>query len=109
MVPHDHLWRAASKHGYPLAVLRLALAAYAMPRAVGVDGTYSRLILATCGITAGSGTATAELRCLILDLLQILALEFPEVIPAIYVDDVNLEFRQPQQLQPPCQVGTSRQ
>ena len=110
MIPHDRLWHAACKHEYPLAVLRLALAAYAMPRAVGVDGTYSRLVSATGGITAGSGTATAELRCLMLDLLQILAVEFPDIIPAIYVDDVNLEYRQQlQQTRPPCPAGASKQ
>ena len=90
-VPHDHLWKAAERRGYPMAVLRLALAAYAMPRSISSDGAYSRLVRAARGITAGSGTATAELRALILDLIDILSAEFPQIIPAIYVDDVNLE------------------
>ena len=34
-VPHEALWHAAIKREYPLAILRLALAAYAMPRSVG--------------------------------------------------------------------------
>ena len=93
MVSHDRLWDAAKRRQYPLAVLRLALAAYRMPRSISCDGVYSRLIEATRGITAGSGTATAELRNLVLDLLDILAEAFPEVVPAVYVDDVNLEHR----------------
>ena len=92
-VPHDQLWDAASRHGYPLAILRLALAAYAMPRTISSDGACSRLVTAARGITAGSGTATAELRALILDLIDRLAHDYPQLIQAIYVDDVNIEHR----------------
>ena len=76
-----------------MAVLRLALAAYAMPRSISSDGAFSRLVIATRGITAGSGTATAELRALTLDLIDMLAAEFPQLVQAVYVDDVNLEHR----------------
>ena len=74
-----------------MGVLRLALDAYTAPRSIGCDGVYSRKVCATRGITAGSGTATAELRTIILDLLEDLAKDFPTVKAAIYVDDVNLE------------------
>ena len=90
-IPHQRLWQMAEKRGYPLKVLGLALAAYRLPRAVSADGVYSRLIQATRGITAGSGTATAELRLLILQLLDVLDVECPQVSAAIYVDDINLE------------------
>ena len=92
-VPHRQLWEAAERRGYPMTTLRLALAAYAMPRSISSDGAFSRLVSATRGITAGSGTATAELRALTLDLIDALAEEFPEVVQAVYVDDVNLELR----------------
>ena len=94
-VPHDRLWHAASKRGYPMAILRLALKAYAMPRTVGIDGVYSRTVTASRGITAGSGTATAELSALVLDLLDILEETHPEVLAAVYVDDINLEVKVP--------------
>ena len=50
-------------------------------------------MVAATGITAGSGTATAELRALILELLDILAHEFPDVLQAFYADEANLETR----------------
>ena len=64
-----------------------------MPRAVCIDGVYSRLIGATRSIAAGSGTATAELRILVLSLLDALEIKAPSVAAAIYVDDINLEIR----------------
>ena len=90
-VPHKQLWDAAARRGYPLSILRLSLAAYKLPRAVGCDGVFSRLISASREITAGSGTATSELRALTIDLYDILARCCPDVIQSIYVDDINLE------------------
>ena len=87
-----------------MSILRLALKACAMPRAIGVDGVYSRQVQATRGITAGSGTATAELRALVLDLLDILEETHPEVLAAVYVDDINLEVKIPI---PPANPGLS--
>ena len=54
---------------------------------------YSRKISASRGITAGSGTATSELRAIILDLLEELERDFPSITTAVYVDDVNLETK----------------
>ena len=53
-VPHHLVVRAAKKHRYSLVVLRLSLAAYRAPRAIGINGVYSRLIVASTGIVAGS-------------------------------------------------------
>ena len=58
-VQHHLVVRAAIKHGYNLTVLRLSLAAYRAPRVIGINGVFSRLIVATTGITAGSGFATS--------------------------------------------------
>ena len=90
-VPQNKLWAQAAARGYPLQMLRLALAAYRLPRVIGIDNVFSRLIHATRGITAGSGTATAELRLLILQLLDILEVECPDAGLAVYVDDINVE------------------
>ena len=94
-VPHEALWTAARQYDYPLATLRLALAAYRAPRAFIVNGICSRTVRASRGITAGSGTATAELRLLMLDLLPALSAQMPNVKVDIYVDDVNLEVTLP--------------
>ena len=69
-IPHVHVYRAARKHGYNLWLLRLSLAAYRLPRAVGVDAVYSRLVVATLSLTAGSGFATTELHVLLLDVID---------------------------------------
>ena len=90
-VPHEQVWKQAAARGYPLHILRLALAAYRLPRTIGIDSVFSRLIVAGRGITAGSGTATAELRLLILGLLDALQIECPVASLAIYVDDINIE------------------
>ena len=75
-------------------MLRLCLAAYRLHRAIGVDGIYSRKVLATRGITAGAGFAALELRLLLLDLMQILQQKWgPELVLKLYVDDLTLAWR----------------
>ena len=92
-VKHHLVVRAARKHGYNLLVLRLSLAAYRAPRAIGVNGVYSRIIIATTGITAGSGFATSELRVLLLDLVDDSYVMFRSIrVQCLYyVDDVTIE------------------
>ena len=68
-VPHHMLVEAAKLRGYPLRLLRLSLQAYRLQRVVGIDGAYSKRIRATRGTTAGSGSATTELKALLLDLV----------------------------------------
>ena len=68
-IPHWVLVEAAKIKGYPIAILQLSLAAYRLARTIGVDGVYSRLIIATRGITTGFGFATSELRVLMLDFV----------------------------------------
>ena len=90
-VPHDLLVQEARAVGYPLPLLRLSLAAYALPRTVAIGGTYSSLVTATRGITAGSGTATTELRVLLLRLLDRIAKKYPSLLMSVYVDDVSAQ------------------
>ncbi len=89
-VPHEALVREAEAVGYPLRVLRLALAAYLLPRTVSISGVHSRQLTAERGITAGSGLATAELRVLLIRLLDRIAREFPQVGLTEYVDGTTL-------------------
>ena len=50
-VPHDWLVRQASRYEYPLAILRLSIAAYRLARTIVVDGVCFSIILATRGIS----------------------------------------------------------
>ena len=90
-VPHDVLVQAAVSRGYSLVLLRLSLAAYRLPRSIGIEGIYSRLVVAVRGITAGSGFATSELRVLLVGLMEELHLRFALILVAkLYVDDLTL-------------------
>ena len=94
-VPHDLLARAAARHGYNLWLLRLTLAAYRLMRAVGVDGAFSRVVIATRGLTAGSGFATTELRILLIDVMDAVCVAWPMVELAVYVDDITIDAAAP--------------
>ena len=43
-IPHRHLVHAALRHGYPIVLLRLSLAAYRIRRAVGVAECFHALL-----------------------------------------------------------------
>ena len=58
---------------------------------MGVDGVYSGLIVACCGITAGAGHATRELKLFTMELVETIAERFPHVNCTLYVDDLTLE------------------
>ena len=45
-VPHHILMREAIRHGYPLRLLRLSLAAYRLGRSIRVGGAVTDLLLA---------------------------------------------------------------
>ena len=93
MIPHDLIIAAARKKGYPLAALRLSLAAYRLKRTISSDGSYSRLVTASRGITAGSGFATTELRLLLHDLVLEIQQRWPEEEGndvKLYVDDLTV-------------------
>ncbi len=68
----------------------MALAAYRLARAVGVGGVYAELVVACRGITAGSGSATTELRALLPQLMITLARYWPQVGACLYVDDLAI-------------------
>jgi len=89
-VPHGHLIAAARKHDYNLWLLRLSLKAYRIARVVAVEGVFSRTVVATCGITAGSCFATTELRLLLVDVLAETYRLWPAIDIALCVDDATL-------------------
>jgi len=89
-IPHQHILDAAKKHHCNLWVLRLSLSAYRVPRTVVVDGVCSTPQTATQGITAGSGFATDELACLLLDVCDELKEAYPSLDLSEYVDDLTI-------------------
>ena len=93
-VPHHILVAIAIELGYPLVLLRLCLASYRIRRTIGIEGVYSEPVVATRGITAGSGTATTELKLLLLPLMELLERQWANTLVAkVYVDDLTLIVR----------------
>ena len=90
-VDHERLIVAAHKHGYPVAVLRLALLSYRAPRRITFRGIVSREVLPTASIVAGNATATTELRLLLLDLAISMATHHSNVSLNIFIDDIVLD------------------
>ena len=69
---------AALKHHFPMRILLLSLESYAMPRALKLRGVVSPLVYAVLGVAAGSGSATSELRCLLLDVVDEVTTAHPD-------------------------------
>ena len=90
-VPHDVLVREAIALHYPLWILRLAIAAYLGPRRIRIDGALSDIVIPERGLTAGSGTATTELRVLLFRIVDRAWRAFPLVTPTLFVDDLSAE------------------
>ena len=60
-----------------------------------MDGTFSRLIVATRGIIAGSVFATTELRLLMIDAVEHTCHRWPTLQITLYVDDATLDAEGP--------------
>ena len=90
-VPHWALIASARKHKYCLFTFRLSLDAYKCARTIVINGVCSRLLIALCGITAGSGFATTELRILVLDVIDSTYVLYKGIDLAVFVDDFTIE------------------
>jgi len=94
-VPHDVVARLADKHKLNLWLVRLSLASYRLARTIGIDGSFSRMIIAARGITAGSVFATTELRVIMLEAIDETVRIWPSISLSVYVDDCTLECAGP--------------
>ena len=82
------LVREARRCGYPLWLLRLSIAVYRLARVVRVDTAVSCLIFPTRSITAGSVNATAELKCVMIRIVDEGHRYHPTVMASLFVDDL---------------------
>ncbi len=71
--------------------MRLAIAAYRLPRVVTIDGASSRVVAPEQGIAARSGLATTELRVALIRLLDRLASQHLHIKSSMYVDNILAE------------------
>ena len=94
-IQHKRLVRQAVKLGYPMWMVRLSIATYRMRRVLRIGDVVSDMVVATRGITAGSGTATTEMRLAMIDIIDYALEQFPCVGPTLCVDDVSAEVAGP--------------
>lgn len=90
-IPYRVLVREARNLGYPLTLLRLAIATYKLGRTIRVGTAFSDLAFAVRGIVAGSGTATTEMRIVMIRIVDAASAVFPTITPTLFVDDLALE------------------
>ena len=72
-------------------MVRLSIATYRIKRVLRVGSAVSECVVATRGITAGSGTATTEMRLAMIDIVDQALEAFPAIDPTLYVDDLSAE------------------
>ena len=88
-------WRrlidAGLRHGYPMRMLLLALRSYTHPRVLKMRGAISDDIVASCGIGAGSTSATTELKLVLLDVVDRMRVSHRFSELSVYVDDCGVE------------------
>ena len=69
-IPYRVLVREATRLGYPVRLIRLAIATDKMPRVIRVGTAYSDIIRAVRGIVAGSGLVASETRRVMIDIVD---------------------------------------
>ncbi len=98
------LWHRARRLGFPLVLLRVALNAYAAPRALSMNGALARPLVADDGVLAGCGLAMTLTKIFVIESLdRVMVLlrpqpalpppardgdEVPDAIVDMYVDDI---------------------
>ena len=56
--------------GYPLRLLRLSIATYQLKRVIRIGSVVSKVVMATTGITVGSGFATTEMQLVMVRVID---------------------------------------
>ena len=77
--------------GYPLWLIRLAIATYKLQRGVRAGKAVSAIVEAMRGITAGSGLATTEMRLAMIRIVDRTAISHPAGALTLFVDDLGIE------------------
>ena len=95
-VPHWVLVREGRRLNYPMWMMKLSISTYRMARVLRKGQTISGSIMASRGITAGSGLATTEMRVVLIDAIDRALEVSPRAWPTVFVDDMSAEAGGPQ-------------
>lgn len=94
-IPHWLIVREAIALDYPLWFIRLSLQAYKLKRVIKVRKVVSKEVQASRGITAGSGTATTEMRLVMIRIILRAMDAHPTGVPSCFLDDLSAEMAGP--------------
>ena len=72
--------------------IKLSLQAYKLKRVIKIRMVVSKEVQAHRGITAGSGTATIEMRLVMIRIIVRAKKAHPTVVPSCFVDDLSAEM-----------------
>ena len=99
-IPHAILYAHGVALGFCRRLIRMSLKAYRLPRRIGVNGIFSRLVLALQGVTAGDTFATTYMRLIMLSVMDRGHTLWRELLFELYVDDASIAGagRQPKRL-----------
>ena len=75
--------------------IRLSLQAYKLKRVIKIRDVVSKEVQAYRGITAGSGSATTEMRLVMIRMIPKTQKAHPSVVPSCFVDDLSAEMTGP--------------
>lgn len=79
-------------------MLRLSAGVYKMARVLRVGKAVSHILVALCGIAAGSGFATTEMCIVLMRVIDAALAQFPTVKPFVYVDGIATEVVAPEEI-----------
>jgi hypothetical protein len=91
-IPHALLVHEAEALGYPLWLIRLAIATYKLQRVLRVGTAVSSIVEAMRGITAESTLATTEMRLAMVRIVDRAVTFSPATAFTLFVDDLGIEL-----------------
>ncbi len=89
-IPLETLWERGKKHGFPLIVLRLVLELCAAPRRLVYKGALSDVTSTLTAVVAGLVAAIDCMHLMIVDALDRIRRDYPQLRSIEYVDDLTL-------------------
>ncbi len=89
-IPLELLWERGQRHGFPLQVLRLVLEICASPRRLVFKGAVSQVVVTESAVVAGLVMAVDLMFLAVVDTMDSISVNHPQVDPLTYVDDITL-------------------
>jgi len=88
-VSHCKLRERAERHGFPLALIDVAINAYKMARIITYDGLAADELFPDCGIVAGDSLSDALVKVYYLDVFDEVTTECTDAAIQVYFDDLQ--------------------